>query len=105
MGFIVDYPACSCVVGVVCSCDSLFLSGSFPRRPFSSDDASETPQERLNVSETSSDEKDHDGRYLVNVLLNPLGRDFQTSCPECVGLFTGIYPSETFSRSCGVSEG
>jgi len=47
----------------------------------------------------------NNGRYLVNVLLNPLGRDFQTSCPECVGLFTGIYPSETFSRSCGVSEG
>jgi len=29
-------------------------------RPFPSDDASETPQERLNVSETSSDGKDHD---------------------------------------------
>jgi len=39
------------------------------------------------------------------VLLNPLGRDFQASYPECVGLFTVIYPSETFSRSCGVSEG
>jgi len=40
--------------------DTLFLFWSFPRRPFPSADASETPQERLNVSETSADGKDHD---------------------------------------------
>jgi len=50
----------------------------------------------------------NNGRYPVNVSLNPLGRhgrDYPPSCPESVGLFTVIYPSETFSRSCGVSEG
>jgi len=41
-------------------------------------------------------------RYLANVSLNPIGRydrDYPASCPECVGHFTVIYPSETFSRS------
>jgi hypothetical protein len=33
------------------SCDSLFLSGSFPGRHFTGIYPSETPQERLNVSE------------------------------------------------------
>ena len=50
----------------------------------------------------------NDSRYLVSVSLNPFNRydqDYPASCPECVGLFTVIYPSETFSRSCGVSEG
>jgi len=50
----------------------------------------------------------NNGRYLVKGSLNLFGRhdrDYQPSCPECVGLFSVIYPSETFSRSCGVSEG
>jgi len=50
--------------------DSLFLFQSFPSRSFSSDDVSETPQERLNVSETSSDEKDHDTSETPQERLN-----------------------------------
>jgi len=49
----------------------------------------------------------NNGRYPVNVSLNPFNqhnRDYPASYPECVGVFTVIYLSETFSRSCGVSE-
>jgi len=45
----------------------------------------------------------NNGRYPVNVSLNPIGRDFQASYPECVGLFTVIYPSETPQERLNVS--
>jgi len=44
----------------------------------------------------------NNGRYPVNVSLNPIGRDFQASYPECVGLFTVIYPSAPEGSALGV---